>query len=134
MEDNMNEVTIRIKDQDVTLATTLRVAYNIQSKFGHKPYMEIFAGINDLGVEKQITILYEAYRIANKDAVTKLSEVEFQNEILDTMGAVELSLLLTELVNSIMYADLTPEDVQRKKEKIQRMNKKVDLLEQELES
>lgn len=130
----MNEVTIRVKDQEVKLASTLRVAFNVQSKFGHKPYMEIFAGINDLGVDKQITILYEAYKVANRDEETKLSEVEFLNEILDNMGAVELTLLLTELVNSIMYANLTPEDVQRKKEKIQRMNKKMDLLEQELES
>ena len=130
----MNEVTIRVKDQEVKLASTLRVAFNVQSKFGHKPYMEIFAGINDLGVDKQITILYEAYKVANRDEETKLSEVEFLNEILDNIGAVELTLLLTELVNSIMYANLTPEDVQRKKEKIQRMNKKMDLLEQELES
>lgn len=130
----MNEITIRVKDQEVKLASTLRVAFNVQSKFGHKPYMEIFAGINDLGVDKQITILYEAYKVANRDEETKLSEVEFLNEILDNMGAVELTLLLTELVNSIMYANLTPEDVQRKKEKIQRMNKKMDLLEQELES
>lgn len=130
----MNEVTIRVKDQEVKLASTLRVAFNVQSKFGHKPYMEIFAGINDLGVDKQITILYEAYKVANRDEETKLSEVEFLNEILDNIGAVELTLLLSELVNSIMYANLTPEDVQRKKEKIQRMNKKMDLLEQELES
>ncbi len=130
----MNEVTIRVKDQEVKLASTLRVAFNVQSKFGHKPYMEIFAGINDLGVDKQITILYEAYKVANRDEDTKLSEVEFLNEVLDNIGAVELTLLLSELVNSIMYANLTPEDVQRKKEKIQRMNKKMDLLEQELES
>jgi len=130
----MNEITIRVKDQEVKLASTLRVAFNVQSKFGHKPYMEIFAGINDLGVDKQITILYEAYKVANRDEETKLSEVEFLNEILDNIGAVELTLLLSELVNSIMYANLTPEDVQRKKEKIQRMNKKMDLLEQELES
>lgn len=130
----MNEVTIRVKDQEVKLASTLRVAFNVQSKFGHKPYMEIFAGINDLGVDKQITILYEAYKVANRDEETKLSEVEFLNEVLDNIGAVELTLLLSELVNSIMYANLTPEDVQRKKEKIQRMNKKMDLLEQELES
>ena len=130
----MNEVTIKVKDQEVKLASTLRVAFNVQSKFGHKPYMEIFAGINDLGVDKQITILYEAYKVANRDEETKLSEVEFLNEILDNIGAVELTLLLSELVNSIMYANLTPEDVQRKKEKIQRMNKKMDLLEQELES
>lgn len=130
----MNEITIKVKDQEVKLASTLRVAFNVQSKFGHKPYMEIFAGINDLGVDKQITILYEAYKVANRDEETKLSEVEFLNEILDNIGAVELTLLLSELVNSIMYANLTPEDVQRKKEKIQRMNKKMDLLEQELES
>lgn len=118
----MNELKMTVKGIEVNLATTLRVAYNIQSKFGHKPYTQIFAGMHDLDINDQVKMLFEAYMVGNPKNEANLTELDFRNEILDGVGGVELTFLLTELVNGVMYGNLTPPELKAKKLHAQRMD------------
>lgn len=101
------------KDQEYPMSDTLRVAYKMQSAFGHKPYMSIFSSMGELPVEKQIQILFIAFDMANPGKTTQL---EFTEYCLDNLGMQQFMDALEELMDSIMYRGLTPEERARKKD------------------
>ena len=51
-------LSINYMGTDFPLATTLRVAYNVQGQHNHKPYTEVFKDIGDMTVEDQLGIIW----------------------------------------------------------------------------
>lgn len=99
---------ITFQGTEYECATTLRVAYVIQDRFGHKPYMSIFKGLREMALEQQIRLLYIAFSIKNPDVC---SEKQFLDELLDNWGMTQVAEKLNELVEGITYNGLSPEKV-----------------------
>ena len=57
-------LSINYMGTDFPLATTLRVAYNVQGQHNHKPYTEVFKDIGDMTVEDQLGIIYCSFKCA----------------------------------------------------------------------
>lgn len=110
---------IRINGIEYPLSASLRVAYNIQRRYKNRPYMEIFEGISSSLLEEQITILYESFKIANKDSA--LSEAQFRDAIIDDedYGILGILELIKELVERIMQGGLSDEEYAEKKRKME---------------
>lgn len=95
-------LTICIKNRDYPLATTLRVAYEIQGQHNHKPYAEVFRGIADMGVEQQVGIVYAAFKCANPEEAKEINLKAFQEHCYDTLNLKDLMSLLQGVVKGIM--------------------------------
>lgn len=113
----MEDLKVKINDTEYKLNTTLRVAYMVQTKFGHKPYMEVFKNLDTLKLEEQISILYEAFSCENPKEVTTITSEIFFNYILDHIGVIELNELVGGVIERIMYGGLTEAEVEAKKAK-----------------
>lgn len=105
---------LTIKETEYTMATSLRVAYKIQSAQGHKPYMDIFRSIGSLPIESQLKILYCSFSIANPNT---FNETQFIETLLDNFNLDQVMNLLGELIEGIMYNGYTEEETEAKKKK-----------------
>lgn len=95
-----------IKGTTYELATTLRVSYRVQGMNNHKPYSEVFAGLGEMVLEKQIEVLYCAFDVANP-GVMKSSE--FMDYYLDNFNLGDLMDQIKGVVEGIMGTELEPE-------------------------
>lgn len=95
-------LTIKIKDVEYPLATTLRVAYKVQGQHNHKAYTEVFKGIGDMGLEDQIGILYAAFECANPQEVFKIERQDFLEAYLDTYTISDLMEQIQVIIEGIM--------------------------------
>lgn len=110
---------IKINEENIECATTLRVAMNIQRKF-KKPYMKVLQDVENLGIEEQISILFCGIELVNQN----MKETEFRDYILDNVGLDELSELIEEFINGIQYPGLTEEEIEKKlAKKMEKYNK-----------
>lgn len=98
-------VTVDINGREYELATNLRVAYEVQGMNNHKPYTEVFKGMGDMTVEKQIEILYAAFKVANPEEASVLKLKAFTDAYLDQHNIKDLMTALENLVKSIMGED-----------------------------
>lgn len=85
---------INISGEVYTVATSLRVPYEMQKDFGNKPYTSIFEGLQSSTLEDQIRIIHTAFRIKNPSKYTfeqfmelVLDEWTLQ-KVLDTIGDI----------------------------------------------
>lgn len=90
----MKIVTTEINGQTFNLATTLRVAYNVQGQHNHKPYVEIFQDISNMPIEQQINILFAAFEVANPEVAKTFNKNSFLNYYLDNF---DLSVVMDQL-------------------------------------
>lgn len=90
----MRTVTTEINGQTFNLATTLRVAYNVQGQHNHKPYVEIFQDIGNMPIEQQINILFAAFEVANPEVAKTFNKGSFLNYYLDNF---DLSVVMDQL-------------------------------------
>lgn len=98
-------LTIVINDKEYELATTLRVAYNIQGQHNHKSYLEIFGEIDKMTLEQQIGIVYSAFQAANQEETKFIKANEFLNVFLDTYNLKELMDYVQSIIKGIMGED-----------------------------
>lgn len=114
----MGNPKIMINGEVYPLATTLRVAYKVQGQNNHKPYTEVFQGIAEMPVEKQVGIIY-ASLTSNKGSIPMMTEQEFCEYCLDNMNIKELMGLLQEIIKGIMGTedDESAPDTQEESEK-----------------
>lgn len=85
---------ITVMGSQYPIANTLRVAYALQGQHNHKAYSEIFANIGDMPLEKQIDIVYLAFKTANPS--TDITQKQFLDYYLDNMQ-------LSEVMDQIAY-------------------------------
>lgn len=88
------------------LATSLRVAYNIQGKHNHKPYSKVFAEIGDMPIERQIEILYAAFEIKNPEVAKELQFKGFLNYCLDNYDLGAIMSYMEGVIEGIMGKEL----------------------------
>lgn len=88
---------------DFPLATTLRVAYNVQGQHNHKPYTEVFKDIGDMTVEDQLGIIYCAFKCANPDTI--VTRAQLQDYLLDNMNLKDMLDVLQDIIKGIMGTD-----------------------------
>lgn len=100
-------LTCNIDGQEYPLATTLRVAYEVQGQHNHKPYAEVFKDIGNMGVEQQIDILFAAFKCANGDMVKnkEMTQTKFREYYLDNCNLKDLMDQLQAIVKGIMGED-----------------------------
>ena len=96
--------TITLKGTEYSLATTLRVAYEVQGQNNHKSYIDVFSSIGEMKLEEQISILYVAFKVANPDVAKTIKESDFRNMMLDDPEFTISSMfsILQEVVAKIM--------------------------------
>ena len=101
----MRVIKTHVCGRDVDLATTLRVAYQVQGQHNHKPYAAVFQGIGEMGVEQQIDILYAAFECANPILKQEITKQKFRDYYLDNYNLKDLMSQLQEVVKGIMGED-----------------------------
>ena len=96
--------TVKFKDKEYPLATTLRVAYRIQGQHNHKPYAEIFKGIGDMTLEDQVGIIYESFLCGSRNDlnVQNIKRTEFLEDFLDNYTLSEMMNMLQEVIKGIV--------------------------------
>lgn len=106
----MSNPTIMFKGTEYPLATTLRVAYKIQGQNDHKPYMQIFEGMFEMTIEKQIGMLYAAFACANPTEAKTVKEQEFVDYCLDNMNLTEMMTILRDVSEGILGIEKDKQD------------------------
>ena len=99
-------LAITIRGNEYELATTLRVAYNIQGQHNHRSYIEIFEDIDKMTLEQQIGIVYASFQAANPDSSKLIKQSDFLNEFLDNYNLTELMKYVKDIIAGIMGKDL----------------------------
>ena len=101
--------TVKFKDKEYPLATTLRVAYRIQGHHNHKPYAEIFKGIGDMTLEDQVGIIYESFLCGSRYDlnVQNIKRTEFLEDFLDNYTLSEMMNMLQEVIKGIVGESAT---------------------------
>lgn len=92
-------VTTTINGVEYSLATTLRVAYQVQGQHNHKPYSKVFADIGDMCIEDQIGILFCAFQVGNPDV--QMLKQAFLNYYLDNMNLKQIMDQLKAVIQEI---------------------------------
>ena len=92
-------VTTTINGVEYPLATTLRVAYQVQGQHNHKPYSKVFADIGDMCIEDQIGILFCAFQVGNPDV--QMLKQAFINYYLDNMNLKQIMDQLKAVIQEI---------------------------------
>ena len=95
-------LSINIKGKKYNLATTLRVAYEIQGQHNHAPYTEIFKGLAEMTLEDQVGIVYASFKCANAEDAKTITRNEFLTYCLDNLNLKELMDILKAIVAGIM--------------------------------
>lgn len=112
----MNKPTIKINGETFPLATNLMIAYKIQSMNEHRPYSQVFKDVADMGVEKQIDIVFASFASANPKHIWANDNEAFRNYFLENMNLKDLMGLLKNIVNAIMGNDIDEDDAEVKPE------------------
>ena len=102
-------LTVKIKEIEYPLATTLRVAYKVQGQHNHKPYTEVFKSIGEMHLEDQIGILYAAFECANPTEVFKIKRQDFLDAYLDTYNLKVMMKHIQDVIKGIMGEDFFEE-------------------------
>ena len=106
----LSKPVMTINGESYVLATTLRVAFKVQSMNEHKPYSEVFQEVAEMPVEKQIDVLYAAFSIGNKEKIFEITQQVFRDYCLDNITAKELMDLLQGVIQGIMGIDFDNEN------------------------
>lgn len=101
----MNRLSININDREYQLATTLRVAFKVQGMHGHKPYIEVFQEMSNMPVEQQIGIIWAAFEVQNPDEAKTITQIGFQNYVLDHFILKDLMEILQSISAAMMGED-----------------------------
>lgn len=109
-------LSVKIKEVEYPLATTLRVAYKIQGQHNHKPYTEVFKSIGDMHLEDQIGILYAAFECANPTEVHMIKRQDFLDSYLDNYNLKVMMKHIQEVIKGIMGEDFFDDDDKEKTE------------------
>lgn len=104
----MTEIVLQGKTYP--LATNLRVAYNVQRQHNHKSYMDIFQSIDEMTLEEQIGILYEAAKVGAQPSDKFFTREEFTDLYLDSENANVTSMMQTlkDIFEGILGRKLEP--------------------------
>lgn len=105
----MSTPIVTIEGTEYSLSTKLRVAYKVQNQNGHKPYSEVFSQLDSMPIEKQISILYAAFEVANPDQAKFITSQKFLDWYLDNYDVKTIMDQLQDVIGGILGQDLKAE-------------------------
>lgn len=111
-------VELRIDNEKLSLATTLRVAYSLRDITGAKNLQEAIASIAHMDSEQQLELLYASYKAANKEAA--MPKGEFIDKVLDNVGIFALADAINAIAEGLLYSGLSKEEVESKKAMVEK--------------
>lgn len=120
---------IAINGKEYTLSDKLRVAYKLQEVNNHRPYTEVFKGLGEMPLEKQIEFIWIAFNLANPDAESlvtegkKMTQKEFQDYCMDNLGLSIIMDLIQQIMDGIMYTGLSPDEKEKKRQEAEEKKK-----------
>ena len=98
-------VVTTINGQEFELSTKLSVAYQVQGCHNHKPYLEVFEGVSKMPLERQIEILFVAFKVANPEIAKTFNQQSFLNYYLDNFNLKQVMGQLQAVIKGITGAD-----------------------------
>lgn len=98
-------VTTNINGQEFELSTKLSVAYQVQGCHNHKPYLEIFEGVAKMPLERQIEILFVAFKVANPEIAKTFNQQSFLSYYLDNFNLKQVMGQLQAVIKGITGMD-----------------------------
>lgn len=97
----MRTITVSIGNHSYEIATTLRVAYEIQGMNNHKSYLDVFRDLDKMTIENQIDFIYAGYKVAVPSSEPLMDKVSFRNLCLDNLDLMEMMSIIKELIEGI---------------------------------
>lgn len=107
-------VKMKLGSQTIELATTLRVAFEMQKITGAKSVQAALNDMQSLGLEGQLSLMYAAYKAANRN-VQIMSENDFKDKIQDNCGILTIAEVVNQITDGLLYAGMSPEEAAAKK-------------------
>lgn len=101
----MNVPSTTINGTEYELSTKLLVAYKVQGYNNHKPYVEVFQGIADMPIEKQVEILYAAFQAANPEDAKTITQKVFFDYYMENYNLRQMMNQLQAVIKGIMGED-----------------------------
>ena len=100
--------TINLNGNEYTLATNLRVAYEVQGQHNHESYVTLFSKVSEMTIEEQIDILYASFRVGNPEDAKTFTREMFRNYILNSndFTASKIMLMLRDVMSGILGNDM----------------------------
>lgn len=105
-----------IGDKTYEFADTLRVVYSLRDVTGAKNLRDALQSIAHLDIDGQIQLLYLAHKVATKDKAS--TQEEFTGVLLDNLGILAITDLVSELADRLMYAGMEPDKIEVKKAQV----------------
>lgn len=106
---------IKFQGEEYELSSKLKVAFLIQKAFNHKPYTEVFREVGTLGIDRQIEIIWLAFREENPEVAIGLSLTKFQEGLFEESNVTYIYEALTGVIEGIMYHGMSEEEIEEKK-------------------
>ena len=108
---------LKLGNKTYELATSLRVVYALKDITHAKGLQEAISSIAHLDFDGQLNLLWAAFKAANKE--TTVTKEQFVDDILDNLGIFAVTNTVNELADGLLYAGLSPEEVQSKKAEVE---------------
>lgn len=106
---------IKFQGEEYELSSKLKVAFLIQKAFNHKPYTEVFREVGTLGIDRQIEIIWLAFKEENPEVAIGLSLTKFQEGLFEESNVTYIYEALTGVIEGIMYHGMSEEEIEEKK-------------------
>ena len=113
-------VKITLKNEQLELATSLRVAFALRDMCGAKNLQEAIQSISGLDIEGRIDLMYAAYRAGSGKDIVKYTKEEFKEAILDEFGLFALTNVINQLMDGILYSGMSEEEIAAKKLEVEK--------------
>lgn len=94
-----------INGQEFELSTKLLVAYQVQGCHNHKPYLDIFQNVASMPLERQIEILFVAFKVANPEVAKTCNWQFFLNYYLENYRLKQVMDQLQAVIKGITGED-----------------------------
>lgn len=107
-------VQIKIGEKEFNFATSLRVIYELKNMLGCKTLQDAMRQVQTLDLDNQIKLLYTAYKCGKNDD-PQLTSSEFNDMILDELGIIKISNIISDIVEGFMYAGLSDKEKEEAK-------------------
>ena len=99
-------VEMTLNGQILYLEANLRVAYQLQNQENHKPYQEILQSVDTMPLEKQVGILYQAYKVGLHSNSEPMKFEVFFDSFLEEYKVVHLMEFIKKIISGILGKEI----------------------------
>ena len=101
--------TITLNGIEYTLASNLRVAYELQGQHNHKSYTQILSSVDEMTIEQQLDMIYIAFKVKNPDDAKTFTKEMFRKYILDSdeFTVTTIMTIISDIIAGILGQELS---------------------------